>query len=115
MLTRIMTAVFAVLVMATSSFAADIDGEWNVMLSASEGSTSIPLTIKVDGETATADADGDKLTGTYIDGELKLEGSVYIAEAGFAENGTIVARLNGDALEGTMDWGGYSLSMYGSK
>ncbi|MCC3860669.1 hypothetical protein [Pseudemcibacter aquimaris] len=115
MITRIMTAVFATLLMVTSSFAADAEGEWSITLSAAEGSTSIVMDIKVDGENATGTSDGDELKGTLKDGVLVLSGDLYIADAGMSDTADLKATIDGNSLEGNMSWGGYSLDMYGSK
>ena len=105
----------ALTLMVSSAFAADVDGSWNLSLSAAEGSTSVGMTIKVDGETATAEAAGDKLTGTYIDGELKLKGDLFIADAGFASKADMTAKMEGNRLVGLMMWEGYALDVVGSK
>ncbi|MDG1708871.1 MAG: hypothetical protein P8H03_08915, partial [Emcibacteraceae bacterium] len=96
MIKRFITALAASLLLITSAFAADVDGEWDIMLSASEGAATVPMSITVDGEIAKAMADGEELVGTYKDGELKLEGPYYVPEAGMSSTLDINATLEGD-------------------
>ncbi len=107
-----MTALFAMTGMA---LAQDVAGDWSIMISAPEGSTSFPMTIAVDGETATGTVDSDELTGTYIDGELKLEGDLYIAEAGYPAKANMTAKLDGESLTGSMSWDAFYLDVIGSR
>lgn len=112
---RITGSLIALCLMATSAFAADVDGNGNVTLSAAEGATSLNMTIAVDGESATATAGSDEFKGTYKDGELKLEGSLYVPEAGMSSKLDMIAKLDGDELKGTANWDMYVADVTGTR
>lgn len=111
----IITSIIALFFMTSSVFAADVDGDWNVTMSAAEGATMLTMTITVDGETATATAGEDELTGTYKNGELKLEGLLYIPEAGMSSDLDMTAKLDGDELTGTANWDMYTADVIGTR
>lgn len=101
--------------MISSAFAADVDGEWNMMLTSAEGGATIPMTISVDGEIATATAGNEEFTGTYINGEIKLKGSLYVADAGMASMLDMTAKFAGDELKGTANWDMYVADVHGTR
>ncbi|MDA9770623.1 hypothetical protein N9D02_06240 [Emcibacteraceae bacterium] len=114
-MTRLITIVATVLLMISSATAADVDGNWNVMFSSAEGGVMVPMEIKVDGENVTAMADGDELTGTYKDGELKLKGPMYVPEAGMSATLDMTAKLEGEDLVGKATWDMYVASVLGTR
>ncbi len=105
----------AIALFASPALAADVDGTWNLNLDAAEGSTMVVLKITIEGENATGEASGETMTGTYIDGELKLAGPLYIADAGYSGEADMTAKLDGERLRGDMNWEGYDLSVSGTK
>lgn len=95
--------------------AADVDGNWSLYLSAPEGSTTVELKISIDGEEAIGKNADSELQGTYIDGELKLEGELYLLDAGYSSGLQMDARLDGDKLKGRITWDMYSGTVEGTR
>lgn len=114
-LARLITIIVTTLLMITSAYAADVDGNWNVMFSSAEGGAMVPMEIKVDGENVTAMADGDELTGTYKNGELTLKGPMYVPEAGMSATLDMTAKLEGNDLVGKATWDMYVASVLGTR
>ncbi|MGI9203793.1 MAG: hypothetical protein ACR2Q3_07265 [Woeseiaceae bacterium] len=109
----LVSSVFTLL--CTLSFAADVDGDWSMTLSAPEGTTYITMTISVDGEQATGTTADSEVSGTYKNGKLKLEGKLYLADGGYASDMEMEAELRGEKLKGTMGWDTYTLTVDGSR
>jgi len=101
--------------MISSAFAADVDGDWSVAMSAAEGAAVVSMSIAVDGENATASIGTDEFTGTYKNGQLKLKGSLYVAEAGMSSTFDMTAKVDGDELKGTGNWDMYALDVSGKR
>lgn len=114
-MTKVIAIIATSLIMITSAFAADVDGNWAVMFSSPEGGSVVSIEIKIDGETATAMADGDELIGTYKDGELKLKGPMYVPEAGMSATLDMTAKLEGDDLVGNATWDMYVATVHGTR
>ena len=111
----IISGLIAACFMVSSTFAADIDGDWQVSMTAAEGATMVNMSVNVDGETATATMGSDEFTGTYINGELKLVGSLYVPDAGMSANLEMTAKLVGDELKGTANWDMYVADVHGTR
>jgi len=62
-LTKVIAIIATSLIMITSAFAADVDGNWAVMFSSAEGGSVVSIEIKIDGETTTAMASVMNLSG----------------------------------------------------
>lgn len=112
---RIITGLFASLMIISSTFAADVDGDWSMAMTAAEGFAIVNMSIAVDGENATASIGTDEFTGTYKNGELNLKGSLYVAEAGMSSTFDMTAKLDGEELNGTGNWDMYALSVKGTR
>ena len=112
---RIAAAAFALtaLLLCATASGADIDGDWNLSLNAAEGSTYVVLSISTDGDDATATSSDSELKGTYIDGQLKLSGKLYLIDAGYAADTEMDARLDGQKLKGRMIWDTYTATVDG--
>jgi len=96
--------------------AADVDGQWGLAMVATEGSAYVTMTIAVDGETAIGKTSDSELTGTYRDGELELDGELFLAEAGYSADANLTARLAEDGkLLGKIYWGEYRADVTGSR
>ncbi|MCC3860670.1 hypothetical protein [Pseudemcibacter aquimaris] len=115
MILRFLGIISLSLLFISSALAADIDGNWSITFSTAEGGSTIPFEIMVDGETVTADADGDALEGTYKDGVLKIKGPMYVPEVGMSATLDMTAQLEGNDLTGNATWDMYSASVYGVK
>lgn len=94
---------------------ADIDGEWNVSLTAPEGATYFKMTVASDGEMVTGRIGETVLSGTYIDGRLKLKGDYYVVEAGYTSKLDMDIRLQGDRLQGKATWDMYTADVSGKR
>lgn len=99
----------------SSAFAADVDGDWSLAMTAAEGASVVTMSVAVDGENATATIGTDELNGTYKDGELKLKGPMYVPEAGMSSTLDITAKLDGDELKGSGVWDMYALDLIGKR
>lgn len=112
---KILISFIATFFMISTSMAADADGTWNVSLMAPEGGSQDELTVTTDGETANATLGTEDLTGTYIDGVLKLKGSVFSPEAGMSAELDMTANIDGDTISGTATWDMYNLNVNGTR
>lgn len=99
--------------MVSHAFAADVDGNWNVSMTAAEGATMVSMSVSVSGEVATAMIGSDTLAGSYKNGELKLTGPMYVPEAGMSATLNMIARLDGGQLKGTAVWDMYNIDVLG--
>jgi len=115
MFLRVIAGLYATSLMISSVLAADVEGDWNMIMSAAEGAAMVPMTITVDGETATATAGQDKFTGTYKNGKLKLKGSLYVPDAGMSSTMGLTATLVGDQLKGIVNWDMYVADLVGTR
>ena len=103
----------SVSLMISSAFAADVDGNWSISMTAAEGATMVSMSVAVDGEKVTAMIGSDVLDGTYKNGELKLKGPFYVPEAGMSSTLDMTARLDGEQLKGTASWDMYDIEVLG--
>ena len=112
----IMAMVVLAAFMHATAWAADVDGEWGLAMVATEGSAFVSMTISVEGETAIGTTSDSELTGTYKDGELELDGELFLVEAGYSADANLTARLaeNGKLL-GKIYWGEYRAVLTGSR
>ena len=107
--------IFGTCLLISSAFAADVDADWSVAMTAADGASLVTMSVAVDGENATATIGTDELTGTYKGGELKLKGPMYVPEAGMSSTLDITAKLEGDELKGTGVWDMYALDLIGKR
>lgn len=115
MILKLLYGTFISLLFTCTALAAEVDGEWDMVMSAAEGATMVTMTITVDGEIAHATAGTDKFTGTYKDGKLTLKGALYVPEAGMSSNMDLAADLVNDALTGTVNWDMYVADLVGTR
>ena len=107
------TAVF--ILVATTGFAAPVDGDWKLSLTAAEGATYFTMTIAVDGESASGMVGEAEFSGSYKDGNLKLTGDYYVPEAGYNAVLDLDMRLDGEVLTGTATWDMYTADVLGKR
>lgn len=112
---KILISAITSLFMLSTSFAADVDGTWNISLMAPEGGAQDELIVTTDGEIANAKLGPEDLTGTYINGVLKLKGTVFSPEAGMSAELDMTANIDGDIISGTATWDMYDLSVNGTR
>ncbi|HRW28460.1 MAG: hypothetical protein KDF58_10915 [Alphaproteobacteria bacterium] len=111
----IISILLGVGLMASTAFAADVDGNWSISMTAAEGATMVSMSVAVSGEVATAMIGSDTLAGTYKNGELKLTGPMYVPEAGMSSTLNMIARYNSDQLIGTAVWDVYDIDVLGTR
>ena len=103
------------LLAAAMAFAAPVDGDWNVTLTAPEGSTSFTMTVETEGETALGRAGDATFNGTYKEGKLELVGPFYVMEAGYEAELTMDIRMEGNQLAGKAYWDVYAAEVIGKR
>ena len=108
--TRILVLAALLLGVAPSAFAADtpkVVGTWDAVISSPNGELSAVIVVKETGGVLEAEVEVDgvqrvvtdeKLEGGVFRMKVQYEGGVYDSEA----------KVDGDALEGTWQGGGYS-------
>ena len=94
----------ATLLVACASAPPPVNGDWDLMLMAAEGSTGFPISIEAVGDQATASGGDAEFTGTWNDGELRLSGEFFVPEAGYAAPLNMTIRVEGEQLKGTATW-----------
>jgi hypothetical protein len=106
---------FLLTAIALTAAAANVDGDWNLSLTAPEGATYFKMTIAIDGETATGMVGEAAFSGTYRDGSLMLTGDYYVVEAGYNSTLNLDMRLEDDVLTGTATWDIYTADVLGKR
>ena len=94
---------------------ATIEGDWAMALTAPEGATYFTMTVAVTGEAATGHVGETVLSGTYVDGSLKLKGDYYVVEAGYTSKLDMDIRLDGEQLTGRATWDMYTADVSGKR
>ncbi len=112
---RNFTTLAALMMLSTLASSAAVDGDWNLSLTAAEGSTYFMMSIAVDGEDAKGNVGEALFSGTYMDGNLKLTGDYYVMEAGYTSKLDLDVRLDGDQLKGTAAWDVYTADVLGKR
>ena len=107
--------ILAVLALGACASAPPVNGDWDVVLTAPEGSTGFTMAVVVDGESATATAGSHTFQGTWRDGALKLKGDYYVAEAGYSAELDMDIQYEGDELKGSATWDQFSADVAGSR
>jgi len=97
----------AMLSVAGGVGAQELDGTWDVTISAPEGSHSFTITLVTDGEKVTGTRGQDSYTGTFKDGKSELSGEHYIAEAGNGALLEISDVFDGAQIKGDGSWAGF--------
>lgn len=111
---RAFIALAATLFIACAS-APPVNGNWDLMLMAAEGSTGFPITIEAIGDQASASGGGSDFTGTWEDGELKLAGDFFVPEAGYSAELNMTVRVEGDRLRGIATWDQFEADVTGDR
>ena len=114
-LTPICGMLAAILLAACASAPPPVNGDWDLMLTAAEGSTGFPITIEAIGTEATATGGDAEFTGTWIDGELTLTGDFFVPEAGYAAPLDMQIRVDNDQLKGTATWDQFQIDVLGTR
>ena len=114
--TKLLTSLLAALVIAACASAPPpVNGEWDLMLTAAEGSTGFPISIEASGTEATASGGDAEFSGTWMDGELRLSGEFFVPEAGYAAPLDMTMRVEGDELVGTATWDQFEADVLGQR
>lgn len=105
---------FTVLLVSATSpvglLAADLTGKWDFVWDTEGGERRGIWVIAQDGETVTAESEGQTLRGTFSDGRLQVEGKFYSAEAGYSSTLKVEGRLEGGVLKGSGSWDQYGMT-----
>jgi len=94
---------------------ATIDGDWNVSLTAAEGSTHFKMTVEVNGADARGHVGDAVLNGSFDDGKLRLAGEFYVMEAGYTSKLDMTVSMQGEQLKGTATWDVYTADVLGNR
>jgi hypothetical protein len=93
----------------------DVSGRWFFFLTTGEYSAEYPAELQTEGERVTGTLAGQKVDGTFKDGDLALKFPFHPPEAGAADVLTITARLDGDTLSGGFTFGEYAGTCEGTR
>ena len=105
----------AVALLVGCASAPPVNGEWDLMLMAAEGSTGFPINIEASGDQANASGGGSDFTGTWVDGELNLKGDYFVPEAGYSAELDMTVRIVDDQLKGTATWDQFEADVTGDR
>ena len=100
---------------ATGVNSATVDGDWNVSLTAAEGSTHFRMTVEVDGTNAKGHVGDAVFNGSFSDGKLSLAGEFYVMEAGYTSKLDMTVSMQGELLKGTATWDIYTADVLGKR
>lgn len=109
------TMLLAALALAACASTPAVNGDWDVVLSATEGQTEFSMNVVVDGETAVATAGEHTFNGTFRNGNLRLAGDYYVEEAGFSAELDMEMRYEDNQLRGSATWDQFSARATGSR
>jgi hypothetical protein len=102
-----------VLSFATLALAQSIDGNWDVKIVSPQGERTAPISLKQSGETVTGKMGPYDVTGTIKGSAVTLKYTVK-----FQDNDlpiTMTGTLNGDAMGGKADFGGFAEGEWSGK
>ena len=102
-------------IIAGCASAPPVNGDWDVTLTAAEGSTGFPMTIEASGDQASASGGDSIFSGTWEDGELNLKGEFFVLEAGYSAELDMKIRMDGDRLKGTATWDQFQIDVTGDR
>lgn len=108
-------AALAAMLLGACASAPAVNGDWDVTLVAPEGQTGFTMSVVVDGDNATATTGPHTFSGTFRDGELRLQGEYYVPEAGYSAVLDMNAQLVEDRLVGSASWDQYSADVTGTR
>lgn len=105
------------LLLSAGLYAAEIAGKWDMVWSTPGGERKSVLTVTVEGETVRAELSGSKepIPGTFKDGELKLNGKLFSAEAGMDGEFKLSGKLEGEQLKGSASWEEHQMTFTATK
>jgi hypothetical protein len=112
LLTSAATLLF-VLSFATLAMAQSIDGTWEAKIVSPQGERVAPITLKQSGENITGKMGPYDVTGTIKGSDVTLKYTVK-----FQDNDlpiTMTGKLNGDAMAGKADFGGFAEGEWSAK
>ena len=112
---RLASLLAALFFAACASAPPPVNGEWDLMLTAAEGSTGFPISIEANGTEATASGGDADFTGTWMNGELQLSGEFFVPEAGYAAPLDMTMRIENDELVGPATWDQFDIDVLGQR
>ncbi|HQZ38835.1 MAG TPA: hypothetical protein PLH72_07325 [Vicinamibacterales bacterium] len=112
---RWLVCVVALLAAGVGVDAAELDGTWTFTLSAPEGEHTFTISLTTDGEKVAGKRGDASYTGTFKDGQLKLNGSHYIDEVGQTFDLELTGKLDGDQITGDGSIEGFALTVQGTR
>ena len=90
--------------LCSMAFAAVVEGDCDLSLSAPEGATWFTMRIAIDGDNATGHVGETVLSGTYVDETPRLKSDYCVIEAGYISKLDLDVRLEGEQLKGRATW-----------
>jgi len=94
---------------------ATVDGDWNISLTAAEGSTHFKMTVEIDDADAKGHVGDAVFSGSFDDGKLRLAGEFYVMEAGYTSKLDMTVSMQGEQLKGTASWDIYTADVLGTR
>lgn len=113
-ITRAAIVIAATLIVGCAS-TPPVNGDWDIMLTAAEGSTGFPISILAHGSEASATGGDAEFSGTWEGGELRLTGEFFVPEAGYAAPLDMTMQLEDGQLKGTATWDQFEADVLGTR
>jgi hypothetical protein len=113
MLYAMAASLLFVLSFATVTMAQSVDGNWEAKIVSPQGERVAPISLKQSGETITGKMGPYDITGTIKGSDVTLKYTVK-----FQDNDlpiTMTGKLNGDAMAGKADFGGFAEGEWSAK
>ena len=97
--------------------AADVTGKWDITWQTPGGERKGVMTVTAEGDAVKAEVEGAKqpIPGTFKDGELKLDGKLFSAEAGYEGAFKLTGKLEGEAMKGSASWETYQMTFVATR
>ena len=115
MIRTLSTISLATILLVACASAPPVNGEWDITLTAAEGSTGFPISIMADGMDATATGGNSEFTGTWDGGELNLKGDYFVPEAGYSAELDMTVEVVDGELRGSATWDQFEADVRGTR
>lgn len=112
---QLASLVAASFIVACAAAPPPVNGDWDIRLTAAEGSTGFPINIVANGEQASATGGNTEFTGTWVDEELRLSGDFFVPEAGYTATLDMTIRVDDDKLTGSATWDQFQADVSGER
>ena len=105
----------AIFLLSQAAMAADLTGKWSFIFYSDQGEHPRQFVLTQKGSAVEGKLGSESFTGTFQNGELKLEGEHYADEAGYKSLMKITGKLVDGKLKGEASWDTYDLTFTATK